>query len=59
MKTQHFVFGLLKIILNFLSQEPKLLLFPNVGPLPSTKKYFCNSQNEMINYYQYQNVWQL
>ena len=56
MKTQHFVFGLLKIILNFLSQEPKLLLFPNVGPLPSTEKYFCNSQNEMINYYQYQNV---
>ena len=35
---QNFVFSLVKIILNFFSDEPKVPLIPKVEPLPNTKK---------------------
>ena len=34
---QNFVLALVKLILNFILGEPKLLLTPEVGPSPNTK----------------------
>ena len=34
------MFALVKLILNFFSGDPKLLLTPHVGPSPNIKKLF-------------------
>ena len=39
-------------MLNFFPGEPKLLLFPNVGPSLVLKNYFCNCWHEMIYYHE-------
>ena len=53
---QNFVFALLKLILNFFSDEAKLPLIPKVGPSLSTKNDSYDCQHEMISYYQHRKL---
>ena len=57
MQTQKkFAFALVKLILNFFSGDPKLPLILKVGVSPNIKFFFCDCQNEIMNYYQHQKL---
>ena len=52
--TQNLFFALLKLIVNFFSVVPMVMLISSVGPWPNTNNYFKGYQ--MMNSYQYQKL---